>query len=170
MAVKVSRRVVLGRVVGAHGVRGWVKVYSHTDPRENILDYSPWYLDTGDEWRAARLLNGRRRGKGLVARLDGCDDRETARQLLDAVIAVDRSQLPALESGEYYWTDLIGLRVVNQAGVDLGSVEHLMETGSNDVLVVVGESERLVPYLPGDVVLEVDLSMGVLRVDWDADL
>ncbi len=169
MAEKVSRRVVLGRIVGTHGVRGWVKVYSHTDPPENILDYSPWYLNTGDEWRAVKLLDGRRQGKGFIARLDGCDGREAAAQLLGAVIAVDRSQLPALEADEYYWTDLIGLRVLNQAGVELGSVEHLMETGSNDVLVVVGENERLVPYLPGVVVLEVYLSTGVLRVDWDAN-
>ena len=169
MADSVSRRVVLGRVVGLYGVRGWVKVYSHTDPPESILGYSPWHLQLDNEWRMVNVLDARRQGKGLTALLEGWDDRDAARRLLGANIAVARSQLPDLAPDDYYWADLIGLRVVTRAGVELGRVESLMETGSNDVLVVKDDREHLIPFLLGDVILEVDLPGGLIRVDWDPD-
>ena len=115
------------------------------------------------------MLDGRRHGKGLVAMLEGWENREAGRSLLGVQIAVDRSQLPALAPGEYYWADLIGLRVVNRNAVELGRVDSLMETGSNDVLVVRDDRERLIPYVPGDVVLDIDLASGLIRVDWDPD-
>lgn len=164
-----SDLVTVGRICGLYGVRGWVRVFSHTDPREGIVRYSPWYLRLGGEWREVRLAEGRRQGKGVVARLEGCEDRDQAARLMGAEIAVRRDQLPPLPPGEYYWTDLEGLRVVTREGVELGVVARLMETGANDVLVVRGERERLVPYLPERVVLEVDLEGGVIRVDWDPD-
>lgn len=169
MAEALSQRVTLGRVIGLYGVRGWVKVYSHTDPPENILRYSPWQLHVGNQWLAVNVTDGRRHGKGLVALLEGWEDREAGRSLLGVQIAVERSQLPALAPDEYYWADLIGLRVVNRNEVELGRVDSLMETGSNDVLVVRDDRERLIPYVPGDVVLDVDLTAGVIRVDWDPD-
>ncbi len=161
--------MILGRVTGLYGVRGWVKVHSHTNPPHNILQYSRWHLQIGDEWQAVNVLDGRRHGKGLIALLEGWQDRDAGRSLLGVQIAVERSQLPALPPEEHYWADLIGLRVVNAAEVELGRVDSLMETGSNDVLVVRNHRERLIPYVPGDVVLEVDLTAGVIRVDWDAD-
>jgi len=164
-----SELVTLGRISGLYGVRGWVRVFSHTDPREGIVRYSPWYLRLGGEWRPVRVAEGRRHGKGVVARLEGCDDRDQAARLMGAEIAVRREQLPPLPPGEYYWTDLEGLRVVTREGVELGTVARLMETGANDVLVVRGERERLIPYLPERVVLEVDLEGGLIRVDWDPD-
>ena len=167
MAEAGADRVIIGRISGLYGVQGWVRVYSHTDPRENILRYSPWQVRVGDEWHTLAVLGGRRHGKGIVARLADCEDREQARRLLGAEVAIGRTQLPELASGEYYWTDLLGLRVVNQEGVELGRVDHLLETGANDVLVLAGERERLIPFLPDDVVLEVDLEAGVMRVDWD---
>jgi len=164
-----SDLVTVGRISGLYGVRGWVRVYSHTEPREGIVRYSPWYLRLGGEWRPVAVAEGRRHGKGVVARLEGCEDRDQAARLMGAEIAVRRDQLPPLPEGDYYWTDLEGLRVVNREGVELGTVERLMETGANDVLVVRGERERLVPYLPGRVVLGVDLEGGEIRVDWDPD-
>lgn len=163
-----ERLVALGRISGLHGVQGWVKVFSDTRPRENILRYSPWYLQREGRWEARRLLNGRNQGKTLVAHLEGCNDRETARQLMGATIAVRRAQL---ESGEqdYYWTDLEGLRVVTETGEELGVVDHLIETGSNDVLVVKGDRERLIPWLPEQVIRSVDLEQGRLVVDWDPE-
>lgn len=162
-------RVLVGRISGLYGVRGWVRVYSDTEPRDNILRYTPWLVARAGGWVETAVLEGRRHGKGIVARLDGIADRDQAAALLGAEVAILRDQLPVLARGEYYWSDLIGLAVVNREGIGLGRVEHLMETGSNDVLVVRGERERLIPYLPEDVILEVDRAEGILRVDWDPE-
>ncbi|HYW03837.1 MAG TPA: ribosome maturation factor RimM [Gammaproteobacteria bacterium] len=164
-----ERRVVLGRVAGLFGVHGWVKVHSDTQPRENILEYPVWQLGDAGGWQARRLIEGRVHGKGIVAQLEGCDDRATAAALLGTRIAVGRDELPPLADGEYYWTDLEGLRVRTASGRELGTVDRLMETGANDVLVVRGERERLIPFLPDRVVTDVDLEAGVMVVDWDPD-
>lgn len=164
-----GRRVVLGRVIGLFGVQGWVKVHSDTRPRENILDYPVWQLDAPGGWQPRRLLRGRAHGKGIVVQLEACEDRTAAAALIGARVAVARDELPPLAEGEYYWTDLEGLRVRTATGIELGTVERLMETGANDVLVVGGERERLIPFLPGRVVTDVDLESGILVVDWDPD-
>jgi len=161
--------VILGRVSGLFGVRGWVKIHSDTSPREGILGYKQWYLKGMDGWWQAKLLAGRTQGKGVVAHLVGYEDRDQAATLVGLDIAVRREQLPALAPGEYYWADLEGLRVENVEGVGLGVVSHLFETGANDVLVVKGERERLIPYTWGEAVREVDLESGRLIVDWDPD-
>ncbi len=163
-----DRLVALGRISGLHGVQGWVKVHSDTRPRENILEYSPWYLLRGGAWEPWEVVRGRPQGKTLVAQLRGCTDREQARRLMGATIAVRRSQLGQSEE-EYYWTDLEGLEVVTTGGVALGRVDHLMETGANDVLVVKGGRERLIPWLPEQVIREVDLEQGRILVDWDPE-
>lgn len=162
--------VILGRISGVHGVHGWVKVYAETREREGILRYNPWYLREPAGWQSHRLLEGRVQGSGLVvARLEGIEGIERARALIDADIAVKREQLPKLKRGEYYWSDLEGLKVVNLEGVDFGTVSHLFATGANDVLVVTdGERERLIPYTK-DAVKNVDLEARVIRVDWDPD-
>jgi len=161
--------IVLGEVVGAHGVRGEIKVYSATRPRENIFDYSPWRLESSGEFRHRALIRGRRQGKGLVAQLEGIDDREAALSLRGSRIGVLRSQLPALDDEEYYWADLQGMQVITRQGVDLGIVTGLMETGANDVMVVRGDRERLIPYVPDRYVVSVDAAAGVLEVDWDPE-
>ena len=165
-----ERLVTLGHVSGVYGVRGWVKIYSDTDPRENILSYSPWYLDRGKGWEICEIEQGRRQGKNVVAKFAGCDDRDAAADLLKAVIAVRRDQLQnSLEAGEYYWTDLEGLEVVTTDGTVLGRIDHLFETGANDVLVVKGDRDRLIPYIWDQVVLEVNLEGRRMVVDWDPD-
>lgn len=161
--------VVVGRIAALYGVRGWVKVFSHTDPRDNILHYQPWLVSINGTWHTLKHVEGRIHQQGIVARLDGYGDREAASALLGCDIAVRPGQLASLVPGEYYWSELIGLEVVTTEGVTLGVVEKLLETGSNDVLVVRGERERLLPYLPGRVVAEVDKSAGVIRVDWDPE-
>ena len=148
---------------------GWVRAVSWCEPPDNLLTYSPWYLRLRDGWTVCRLEEGRAHGKGVVARLEGCNDRDQAQALGGAAVAVRRSQLPDPGTGEFYWADLIGLRVVGAGGRDLGRVSGLIETGANDVLVVQGDRERLIPYLPGQVVLEVDLDAKRIRVDWDPD-
>ncbi|WP_290630769.1 ribosome maturation factor RimM [Aquisalimonas sp.] len=164
-----TRLIVLGRVSGIFGVSGWVRIYSYTDPRENILQYSHWHLPFDGEWRRLKVEDGRRQGKAVVARLEGCDDRDQARALMGCNIALPRAELPPLQEGEYYWFDLQGLRVYNREGVDFGTVSHLMATGANDVLVVHGERERLIPLVLDQFVHRVDLEAGVIEVDWDSD-
>lgn len=162
-------RVVVGRVAGVYGLRGWVKIYSYTEPREAILRQCEWLIRQDDAWRPFKLLAGRTHGKGIIAHLEGCDTPEQARAFMGIDIGVPRAALPALAADEYYWADLEGLRVLTQEGVDLGTVDHLMETGANDVLVVKGERERLIPYIRGEVVTAVDLEQGVMRVNWDPE-
>ncbi len=161
--------VVMGRVSGVFGVCGWFKVYSDTKPREGILQYSQWYLQQHGEWREVKLLEGKRQGKGVIAKIQGCDDRDQAAALQDSKIAIRRAQLPALEAGEYYWTDLEGLRVETLGGVELGRVSYLFETGANDVVVVKGERERMIPYTWGEAIRRVDLAAGLMLVDWDPE-
>ncbi len=160
--------VTLGRIVGIHGVRGWVKVHSDTRPREEIFDYPVWRLNHAGDQCTVRLVEGRAQAKGLVACLEGYTDRDQAQTLIGSDIDVAADELPDLEPGQYYWRELEGLRVINRADQELGQVSTLMETGANDVLVVAGERERLIPYTE-TVIEQVDLDAGVIRVDWDAD-
>lgn len=165
------RMVVLGRIAGVYGVHGWVHVYSETDPIENILRYRPWHLgpalDQGG--RSFEPREGKRHGKGLVARLAGCDDRDQAAQLVGAEIAVPRDRLPPARTDEFYWCDLEGLACETTQGRDLGRVDHLFATGANDVICVKGERERLIPFVWGDVIKDVDFALGRVLVDWDPD-
>ncbi|MCG3143708.1 MAG: Ribosome maturation factor RimM [Gammaproteobacteria bacterium] len=161
--------VILGKVSGLFGVQGWVRVYSHTRPIENILSYTPWYLQKAGSWQPYELAEGRPHGKGMVARLAGVEDRDLARSLVGAAIAVKRSQLPASAAGEYYHADLVGMAVVNREGVALGTVQRIFETGAHDVLVVRGEHEHLIPLVFGVHVLGVDEAGGVIEVDWRED-
>lgn len=161
--------VVIGRISGLYGVRGWLRVFSYTEPRENIVDYSPWLIQIDGLWQPVEVEDGRAQGKGVVVKLSGCDERDTATRYLGLDIAVRREQLGALAPGEYYWTDLEGLRVVTCEGVELGRVDHLFATGANDVVVVRGDRERLIPFVQGDVIRDIDLQDGVMEVDWDPD-
>ena len=163
--------IIVGRIGAPYGVKGWVKVQSHTEIPSNILDYAPWYLrpEKAVDWREASIDEARVHGKGVVARFAGCDDRDTAALMRGQDIAVRRDQLPAADDGEYYWVDLVGLRVETLAGVELGHVDEMMATGANDVLVVKGERQRLIPFVTGHIVKDVDLAAGVIRVDWEAD-
>jgi 16S rRNA processing protein RimM len=159
--------VILGHISGVLGVRGWVKVFSETEPRENILDYATWYL--GNAEVPYTLAEGRRHGKGVIARLESCDDREQAIALVGQRVAVRRDQLPPPSTDEFYWADLEGLSVETVNGEPLGLVDHLMATAANDVLVVKGERERLIPFLWASVVKAVDFDRGLITVDWDPD-
>ena len=161
--------IVIGKISGIYGVRGWCKVFSHTEPRDNILKYSPLYLRVGNEWQAVELLEGRQQGKGIVAHLKGCDDRDAAAALMGTEVAIKTEQRGSLEADEYYWSDLIGCQVETIDGIELGHIEKMMETGANDVIVVAGERERLIPFIQGDVVVEVDIAAKRVRVDWDPD-
>jgi 16S rRNA processing protein RimM len=159
-----------GHISGVFGVKGWVKVFSFTAPRENILRYSPWYLRKNDQVRTFNVAGGQRQGNGVVAELEGVNDRDNAVALMGAEILILKRQLPEPKPGEYYWADLVGLQVETGSGIQLGHVDHLLETGANDVLVVIdGETERLIPFLQQQTVLNIDLDKRVMIVDWDPD-
>lgn len=169
MAEQQVEPLVLGRINGLFGVRGWVKVFSHTEPRDNILKYNPLLVFYQGRWQQIKQLNGRPQGKGIVLQLDGFDDRDQAATLIGSDIAIRHEQLPQLGGDEYYWTDLVGCKVMTVEGIELGELKSLFETGSNDVMVVKGEGERLIPFLQPDVVKRVDLSERLIEVDWDPE-
>ncbi|MEL7558335.1 ribosome maturation factor RimM [Stutzerimonas chloritidismutans] len=166
--------IVIGKIVSVHGVRGDVKIYSFTDPIDNLLGYRRWTLRRGDEVRQVELVKGRLQGKILVATLKGLTDREEARTYADFEICIPRSELPQLTGDDYYWYQLQGLTIINQLEQVLGRVDHLLETGANDVMVVkpfdgsLDDRERLLPYTD-QCVLKIDLDAGEMRVEWDAD-
>jgi 16S rRNA processing protein RimM len=166
--------MVIGKIVSVHGIRGEVKVFSFTDPIDNLLDYTSWTLRRDGESRQIELASGRLQNKVLVAKLKGLDDREEARLLAGFEICVPRSLLPDLTDGEYYWYQLHGLKVIDQLGQLLGRIDHLLETGANDVMVIkpcadsLDDRERLLPYT-GQCVLAIDLVAGEMQVEWDAD-
>jgi 16S rRNA processing protein RimM len=164
-----TQPLILGRISGLFGVRGWVKVYSYTEPREAVLEYDRWLLSGKNGWQEATVAEGQRHGKTVIVRIEGCDDRDQAAELVGTEIGVPRDALPETDNDQYYWSDLEGLRVVHRDGTELGKVDHLLETGANDVMVVKGETERLIPFVMNKVVLGVDLALGEIRVDWEWD-
>jgi len=166
-----GRRIILGRVAGALGLRGDVKLESFTDPRIAIFDYQPWtVVDARGAERQLEGVVGEEKGKHIVARFPGVDDRTAAEALRGLEISVSRDQLPKAAPGEFYWVDLEGMQVVNTEGLELGRVSHLFATGANDVVVVRGgETEHLIPFVRPDYVTGVDMEARVLTVDWDPD-
>ncbi|MDH4609502.1 ribosome maturation factor RimM [Pseudomonas sp. BN102] len=166
--------IVLGKIFSVHGVRGEVKVYSFTDPLDNVLDYRRWTLKRDNEVKQVEVVSGRVHGKVLVVRLKGLDDREVARTYAGFEVCVPVSELPELDDDEFYWHQLEGLNVINQDGQLLGRIDHLLETGANDVMVVkpcagsLDDRERLLPYTE-QCVLSIDLDVGEMRVEWDVD-
>lgn len=167
--------VVVGRIQGPYGIKGWVHIASFTDPKENIQTYSPWQLGkqrgkdaARADWRPAEVESIRPHKQGYVAKLSGIDDRNDAEAAKGLLIGVAENNLPAPASGEYYWRDLIGADVVNADGQSLGKVDSLIETGAHDVLVIKPQGagdEVLIPF-HATYVLEVEA--GLIRVDWQS--
>lgn len=162
--------IVMGRVAGAQGIQGWIKVQPYTAEPDSLLDYRTWWL--GDErlgWRELDVLKSSVHGRGVIAQLMGCHDRNTAEKYKGLLIAVPRNRMPQPDEDEYYWTDLIGLEVRNLGDERLGVVESLQDTGANQVLCVAGETgEILIPFI-ASAIKRVDLAGKVIRVDWQAD-
>lgn len=166
--------IVLGKFGAVYGINGWLKINSYTDIPEGIFDYTPWYVKFRGNWQPVQIGSWKRHSNSLIAKLADVNDRDVAQQYVNVDIAVPTNALPALTDGDFYWKDLMGLTVVNEQGYNLGEVTDLMETGSNDVLVVkanrtdaFGKSERLIPYLHNTVVKNVDLTAKQILVDWD---
>jgi len=158
----------MGRITAPFGVKGWVKVQPNTAAARNLLAYKTWWMEGDGDWRSIAVAEAKVHGRTVVAKLEGCEDRDAAAALRGKLVAVPWAALPGTKSGEYYWADLIGLAVVNGAGQALGRIAGLLQTGANDVLVVAGERERLIPFIAA-VIRDVDLPAGVVVVEWDAD-
>lgn len=158
----------MGRVVAPFGVKGWVKVQTFTASVDALLDHEQWWLGDEKKWSEAVLEDGAPHGQTVVAKLRGVDDRDAAGKLKGLLVALPREALPATQPGEYYWTDLIGLEVVNREGVCLGTVENLMDNSAQGVLIVKGERERLIPFVPL-YVEAVDLDGKKISVDWSTE-
>jgi len=165
--------VVMGRIVAPYGVFGWLKVVPDTEAFDGLFDYDSWWLGKGDDWREYQVETAKVHNDVLVVKLAGIDDRDAAFACKGKQVAVPREQLPEPGDNEYYWSDLIGLNVKNQQGVDFGSIIDVFETGANDVLVVKKDDaskneEKLLPFIAA-VVLEVDLEAKTMLVDWDEE-
>ncbi len=167
-----ERLVVMGRIVAPYGIKGWIKIQPFTQQQQGLLDYPQWQLGQDGEWQLQTVEVAKVHGATVVAKLQGVDGREQAEALQGMRIAVSRDDFPAPATNEFYWADLVGLKVVNAAGVALGSVTRVFETGANDVLVVedqmANQRERLLPFI-ATVIRQVDIAGGTIIVDWDAD-
>lgn len=181
----VNNMVVMGRIVAPYGVYGWLKVVPDTEAIDGLFDYDTWWLGKGDDWREMVVETAKIHNDVIVVKLEGIDDRDAAFACKGKQIAVPRAHLPEPDENEYYWSDLVGLRVTNSQGVDFGLITEVFETGANDVLVVKPDNvvkpdvvpadagkdkpqERLLPFV-ADVVLAVDLDAKTMLVDWDED-
>ncbi|CCQ12393.1 16S rRNA processing protein RimM [Pseudoalteromonas luteoviolacea B = ATCC 29581] len=166
--------IVVGKLGAPYGIKGWLKVHSFTDDPEGIFDYSPWLIGQQGRWQNFEVVDWRRHNKGYIAKFAQINDRDEALAFTNVEIAVYETQLAELPEGEFYWRDLIGMSVVTDKGYDLGIVDDLMETGSNDVLVVkankkdaFGQAERLIPFLPDSVIVSIEHEERKITVDWD---
>jgi len=158
-------RILIGKVSGCFGVKGWLKIFSYCDPRENISTYKTWII--GDKLYDS--IESKKNGKLIVAKLNDVDDKDIAMTFLGQKIEIYESQLAQLNEQQYYWRDLLGLDVVNTAGIVFGKISTMLETGSNDVIIIKGERERLVPYILNKTVVNVDLENRTMVVNWHED-
>ncbi len=161
--------VVVGRFGRAHGIKGFITVHSFTEPRDNILQYKDWHVRIANQWQPLKIVHLESTDKSILAQIEGYHEREQVTRLTNVDIAVRRNQLPPLKPGEYYWHELVGMQVINQQGQPFGTVIEILPTGAHDVLVVEGEKRHLIPYLPGQFVMNVDPSQQIITVDWDLD-
>ena len=166
--------LTLGKVGAVYGIKGWLKIHSFTDIPEAIFDYTPWSINLGGKSQSMNITDWRKHNNGLIAKVAGIDDRDQAQSMVGFEISVSSEELPDLPDGEFYWKDLMGMKVVTSNGYDLGVVSDMMETGANDVLVVkanfndgFGKKERLIPYILEQVIIQVSAEKKQIEVDWD---
>jgi 16S rRNA processing protein RimM len=166
--------ILVGKIGASYGIKGWFKINAYTEIPEGIFDYSPWQVSHNGQQHQVKVADWRRHNKGLIAKFEGVETRNDAEAWLHAEIFVAADLLPELAEDEFYWRDLKGMQVKSTTGYDLGKVSGLMETGSNDVLVVdanatdaFGKTERLIPYIQEDVIISVSKEENTITVDWD---
>lgn len=167
--------VTMGRIGKLYGIKGWLKLISYTAPQDNILDFKLLLAKIGGHWQEIEMDQSKVHGKGLIAHFVGYDDPDEAKMLTGVELAVRTADLPALDPEEFYWHELRGMQVKTMDGQLLGTVAKMLETGANDVLVVqatqdsIDTRERLIPYLPERVVMDVSRTQRCISVDWDPE-
>lgn len=180
MQYRDSDLLIVGKLAAVYGVKGWIKLYSYTEPMENILAYDDFFIKkpNASEWQPLVIAEGKKHGKGIIIKIDGIDDRDKVGLLTHSEIAITKSSVPALEDDEFYWHQLEGLVVESEyegKTFILGKVKNLLETGANDVIVVkatedsLDKRERLIPYVPEQFIKQIDLTAGKMIVDWDPE-
>ena len=163
-----DKKLLVGKINGFFGLQGWVKVFSYTSPRSNILNYSPWSIKFEDIFQEIDVIKGREQSKTIVAHIKGIDNREDSQKFIGKDVYIDKDQLPELKEGKYYWHELIGFKVINNNQENLGVVDYFVETGANDVLVVRGKKEHWIPYIE-PFLISIDAQNKEILVDWDKD-
>lgn len=163
-----AKTITVGKVGSSFGVHGWLKIHTYTEFGPTILEYQPWLIQRPNgQVEPLAQEDSKRHGDNILIKVKGINSPEAAKLLTNQLILIHRDQLPTLDENEYYWSDLIGLTVINHDGTVLGKVITLMETGANDVLVVKGDREHAIPYLPGKTVKHIDLEKQEMQVDWE---
>jgi len=162
-----QEKITIGRFGSVYGIKGWLRVISFTDPKENILQYQPWWINKDQQWQQIYVEDGRLHGKDIIIKLPNINDRELAKSYTNIDNMIDQEQLPKLANDEYYRSDLEGLMVIDKSGQELGRVNHLIATGANDVLVL--EKNIMIPYID-EVIIKVDLEEKIIMVDWELEL
>ena len=161
-----EKKLLVGKINGFFGVQGWVKIFSYTKPRKNILEYQPWYFLDNETYKVIEITSGREQSKTIVAQVKGINNRDEALQLIGKDLYINKDRLPEIDNDAHYWHELTGFRVINKNEVDLGIVDYLVDTGSNHVLVTKGETEHWIPYIE-PFLISVDKDKKVIGVDWD---
>ncbi len=159
--------VAIGKLGSAFGVHGWLRVHSFTDPIDNIINYHDWHTKVRDQWQPLAVEACKRHGKHILVKLKGIDSPEAAKKHVNQEVWVERDQFADTEADEYYWTDLIGCNVQSPDGKLIGCVKEMIETGSNDVFVILDDNKKrhLIPHLDG-VILSVDINNKLIVADW----
>ncbi len=162
-----DKKIIIGRLAGAYGIKGWSHLISFTDPQENILHYSNWQIQKNNIWQSVSREAEKKHGNGFVVKLTGCDDRDQALLLKNTEIAIDSADLPKAPDNQYYWDDLIGFTVIDLSRKSLGTIDYLFATGANDVIAVsLDKKQHFIPYLK-EVVKSVDVNNKIITVDWE---
>ena len=166
-----DKKIYLGKITGAHGIKGWLKIQSFSSPPENILNYPSWIINNQGEEDFYSIEQGRKQNNKIVVKLEKIDDRNTAESLINSKIQILRSDLPKLSNENYYWSDLVGLSVLNSEEKVIGKIESLIETGANDVMVIITlKDERiLIPFVMHEIIKEVSVEQNYIKIDWSIE-
>jgi len=164
-----QEKLVIGRVSSPHGIKGWLKILSYTDPVENIFSYKSIFLKKRNNYLPFEIEDYSISGKIIRMKLKGIDDRNHSEEIAECEILINRNDLPEISSDSYYWADLIGFQVIRGDSENIGVLDSFIETGSNDVMVVVGKNNNrnLIPFINRDVIKTVDMKGKVIIVDWN---
>ena len=166
--MKSDKKIHVGKIAGAHGIKGWLKIISFTSPPENIVQYSSWIIQKDGKDQVYTVVEGKQNHNKIIVKLRDIDDRTQAEKLKNSEIKIMRSELPNLGDQKYYWSDLEGLKVISIDQESIGIVDSLFETGANDVLVVKGKNNKriLIPFVMDEIIKEVNIDLDYIKVYW----